>query len=414
MNKFFTATITFLIFSTIIFAEEMTPLQLLEKYKANRGLLKSHIIQSEELTEVIDSAYGNTPQWVRTIAEFRTDGNRVDSTTKRWINLSAPGDQCPDEDAGINTVIWDGKRWITFQQNTEQASISEKEKHKNEFVSYGYSGASLNGFFWGDKKPVENILAQSTKIDLRSQMDKVSGVNCYVIDADTTYGKYSLWIDPDHGYGIARAKVSKSGNDIVYDRVLQQIDISDFTFSIDNVEFQKIGNGWVPISADYQVSTQYADGRIITEKTNHKRIQINPNPDFKAIGAFVPNIPDGTYIAIEGVDGIGYRWLQGKPVPNIDKSFFEQLDDMTEQIKREEKSEVVNVTNKTIENPDKKVPVAIDMPAKSPNAKDSKQKDSYELSSFSVSKLVLAGVIVVGIGGCLVFRLARRRNHAGD
>jgi len=34
---------------------------------------------------------------------------------------------------------------------------------------------------------------------------------------------------------------------------------------------------------------------------------------------FVPDIPDGTNISIEGVNGIGFRWLQGKPVPNACK-----------------------------------------------------------------------------------------------
>jgi hypothetical protein len=401
MNKFIMTAMTVIFFSPIIFAEEMTPLQLLEKYKANHELLKCYITQSEELTEVRDTANGDKSSWTRTLSEFRTDGNRVDSTTKRWIHLSAPGDQCPDEDAGINTVIWDGKRWISFQQNTEQAFISEKETHKNEFVSYGYSGASLNGFFWGDKKPVEDILVQASKINLRSQTENVNGVNCYIIDADTTSGKYSLWIDPEHGYNIAKAKVSKNGNDILYGRAIHQIDISDFTFSIDKVEFQKINHGWVPILAEYQISTRYTDGRVITEKTNHKRIQVNPNPDFEAIGAFVPTIPDGTDITFEGVNGIGFIWSQGKPVPKIDNRFLDDLDNATKQIKQEVKPEVVKTTDAQSKNNSSATNI--------PVATDGTERKNPKYLSFPTWALILAGVAGVGIGGWFIHLKRRQR-----
>jgi hypothetical protein len=426
MSKSIMTIMMFLIPSTVIFAEEMTPLQLLGKYKANRDLLSRHITQSDEVTESIDSAEGNKPTWSRDLIEFRTDGKRVGSTIKMWRDLTGPDDKGSDKKLMTKNIVWDGETWYEFIPNNKWAFISKKEQHKNEFVSYGYMGSSLDGYFWGDFRRVDDILAQTPNINLRPQTEKVNGVDCYIVDADTTYGKYSLWIDPQHGYNIAKANVYKSGDDMLYGKPISQHKkpeipegsivgkiperINEFSFSIDNVKFQKVGEGWVPVEAEYQFTEQRIDGQVVVEKKNHKRVQIDPNPDFEAMKAFVPDIPDGTNITIEGIDGIGYRWLQGKPVPNIDKSFFAQLDDVTQEIKSDIKETIVTKTGDS----NKITPATGEKPLVTPNPKDVEQKDTYKLSSFSVSAMVLAGVIVIGIGGYLVFRLARRRNHAGD
>ena len=276
-------TMMFLISSTVIFAEEMTPLQLLEKYKANRDLLKSHITKSEELTEERDSENGDRPTWLRELTEFSTDGKRVGSTIKMWHDLSGPDDKGSDKKLIIKNIVWDGETWYEFLPNNRWAFISKKEQNKNEFVSYGYMGSSLDGYFWGDFRRVEDILAQASNINLRSQTEKVNGIDCYIIDADSTYGKYSLWIDPQHGYNIAKANVYKSGDDILYGKPISQHKkpeiatvapivgkiperITEFSFSIDKVEFQKVGEGWVPVEAEYQFTEQRVDGQVVTEK----------------------------------------------------------------------------------------------------------------------------------------------------
>ena len=423
--------ITMLLFSfpIIIFAEEITPLRILEKYKANRELLKNHITHSEEITETRDTAYGGSPEWKRILSEFRTDGKQIDSTTQMWRNLSGPDDQSSNEKPFIKNVIWDEQNWTEYLPNNKWAFISKREKHKNEYIYRAYSGSSLDGLFLGDDRPVEDILAEASNINFRPQMDSVNGINCYVIDADTTSGKYSLWIDPEHGYSIAKAKIHKSGDDILYGKPISKHEapkipkgvvvrvkvpgkIKDFTFSLDKVEFQKVSEGWVPVEAEYQFSTKYVDGRVIAEKKSHKRLQIDLDPNFKAIGAFVPNIPDNTNIAIEGVDGIGYRWLQGKPVPNIDKYFFEQLSDVSEQIKHGIKSEVVEPTNEKTETSSKEMPNAIGTQSETSNAKVDEQKNNPKHSLFLVFTFILGSVIIVGIGLSLIFYLLRRGNHA--
>jgi len=73
-------------------------------------------------------------------------------------------------------------------------------------------------------------------------------------------------------------------------------------------------------------------------KQHHKRTNIDLNPDFEAIGAFVPDFPEGTRVYLEDAPGIRYIWQNGKLVPHVDQSFLDVLDNEIEQIKSEPKS----------------------------------------------------------------------------
>jgi len=68
-------------------------------------------------------------------------------------------------------------------------------------------------FLGGDLEPLDVILKKSSNIELFPDMEKVNGFDYYVIEAVTPHGKYKLWIDPEHGYNVAKAETHKANNE---------------------------------------------------------------------------------------------------------------------------------------------------------------------------------------------------------
>ena len=70
---------------------------------------------------------------------------------------------------------------------------------------------------------------------------------------------------------------------------------------------------WLPIEANYRIITDYDDQKA-TYKKHHKRTYVNLKPDFEAIKAFTPKIPEGAIVILDWAPGIRYTWQNGKPV----------------------------------------------------------------------------------------------------
>ena len=130
---------------------------------------------------------------------------------------------------------------------------------------------------------------------------------CYVIDAKTKRGDYSLWIDPQHGYNIARMEVRRDKGDTIYeDRVVK---VSS-RFVLKNVRFEQIGDTWVPMEGKIE---QVQDDKMVS--LEHRRTQVLLNPDHSALCSFcADDIPDGTKVIIPGSFDQQYTWQKGKAV----------------------------------------------------------------------------------------------------
>ena len=160
-------------------------------------------------------------------------------------------------------------------------------------------------------------------------MEKVNGFDCYVLEAVTSHGEYKIWIDPEHGYNIAKAETHKANNDILSTGVTKH-EYADMPpgrsykgkrpgsrdavhFYMDNVSFRKVNGVWLPMEADHRIIVDY-DDRKATYKKHHKRTYVNLTPDFEAIKAFIPKIPEGSIVILDWSPGIQYMWQNGKPV----------------------------------------------------------------------------------------------------
>ena len=178
-------------------------------------------------------------------------------------------------------------------------------------------------FFSGDEERVDSILLhQPDAVSIRDKMEQAGGTECYVIDAETKHGKYSVWIDPEHGYNIAKAVVQRQENDLFYGRTLKKEEY-DFC-SLKNVRFEKIDGIWVPMEFDTDLNRNVDFGKQINpkwpvrlsseQKGHHKRTVVILNPDHDKLGSFVQDdIKNGALVLVVGVEG-KYKWRDGKVV----------------------------------------------------------------------------------------------------
>ncbi len=72
------------------------------------------------------------------------------------------------------------------------------------------------------------------------------------------------------------------------------------------------------MAASYDIRLEQVDGRVHTSTTHCKRLRIDLKPDFQALGAFVPDVPDGTPVYDVNTQE-KYVWEGGGFMPPADK-----------------------------------------------------------------------------------------------
>jgi hypothetical protein len=189
-----------------------------------------------------------------------------------------------------------------------------REKASRNTTLAQYPAAPLDGYTaltpWPQNgRTVETVLSMS-KVSVRPQTEVVNGLACHVIDASNEKQRFTLWIDPSHGYQVAQAEYQ--------DRNLSS--------SFRDVRFQKHGDVWVPMQGTvHQVWSK--NGKVMSEGTIRiKRLSIDLKPDFAAAGAFVANLPNGTRVKVHDNPGLRYVWQNGRIVPDIDDSAIAAID----------------------------------------------------------------------------------------
>ena len=248
------------------------------------------------------------------LSEMRFDGDRTNLRTLRWGDLTQQITDLPKNEALYRSYLWDGKQYIKYLRESFGGKYPNKV-----IISKGYGNENMalrgvmQGQFRGDSVRVDSILRKSRNISVRDEMEEIRGSNCYVIDAITEHGKYSLWIDPKHGYNIAKAMVQKKEHQLFSKRPPSENYVS--LEVNENVRFQQIDGVWIPMESVHKYDGNYADGYFSKSNTHIKRTEVILNPDHDMIDSFVPDdIANGTRVDIVQVPGISYIWQDGKVV----------------------------------------------------------------------------------------------------
>lgn len=194
-------------------------------------------------------------------------------------------------------------------------------------------GGALNGNIFGNNhKNVAKLLSDANDFHVHDAREDINGVPCYVLEATTEYGKVTAWIAPEKGYSALKWSIHKTSGDLFNEDHLQ----SDSWLAVfDGVGLQKVGGVFVTKCGVFTLTTENSNGRKVVDRYEYKVSNVHLNPDFEAIGAFVPDIPDGTRVYVEEAPGVRYLWQDGKIVPADDPT-FEEIDKMVEELKDEQ------------------------------------------------------------------------------
>jgi hypothetical protein len=283
--------------------------ELLDKYAETQDKLKSFILKFE-----VDGIEGSTSflRLLRHIGkgkagsftEIRFDGRRVRRHCRLWGHIGMKPEFTPKNEAKYQSRLWDGKTFFQY----DKGDISQRggRLHIRDFrddvkkvkdIYESHRRTPLRGFLEGDVERVDSILRKADTISVRHETERVGKSQCYIIDAVTRHGKYEVYIDPEHGYNIAKATVERARGDVVFivDYVLGARE--RMFFSMENVRFRKIDDIWVLMEADIEYDRTFRNGSFYRSKYHHKRTQFILNPDHDALGSFIPDdIEDGTTV----------------------------------------------------------------------------------------------------------------------
>lgn len=302
----------------------------------------SHNLRKETINEKGEMSFS--------AGEICYDGYRKAERTYAWGKINeAPA--IPSREQGLyDSRMWDGVAYYQYQRwgyqiggETDRGRLSRVrtqtlDKLARWFRSGGRvvdlkPGESHNyyyrlsqpefGYFKDDLERLDRVLLeQSESLSVRPKTDKVNGADCYVIDAATRRGRYTVWIDPRHGYQTARVTVARRTGDealCVVGFLVPPKGKIDTT--IDYLRFRNIGGVWVAVETRTQYHRDFGfDNKYCRYRTHLRITSVQLNPDHEALRSFVPHdVPDGAFVQDtewSGKEGAGQLvWRNGKPVP---------------------------------------------------------------------------------------------------
>jgi len=323
-------------------------------YQSFRMKLAADITSERSWTDIIEKGKRKAGSSI----EIRFDGNRFYSCYKLWGNCFPDAvTYCPKEDPRVHYwKIWNGRNYYKSGMEPDWMLRDNLEKNPNlhnlegeELERYfkerrrvfiydtikdrSHIPKSGNGiitlgrmdFYFTDmcgggvffyEPELESALRKAEPLVLRKKTETISGSECYVMEAHEKDSDYKLWIDPSHGYNLAKfQKQSRLRSERERDKLLR--------YDINDVIFKQMDGVWVPMEADYLFSSTDNNG-IIKSKIHIKITDIQINPDHEALGSFIPDFPkNGWGVRIEEFENTDkkydFSWQDGKVVDKAGK-----------------------------------------------------------------------------------------------
>jgi len=268
--------------------------------------------------------------------KFRHDNGRAE-WRGRIFKYDEYGNIDPNMDHTINE-IFTGKRHISFgnpvKESLRGALVStDFEEDFKDFMENPTEGGPLWGRIYGNNhKTIAELLAESK--DLTMHQEVLDNTPCFVLEGTTKYGRTTAWIDPQMNYSALKWTIEKKSGDLFNDKPKP---IDSWLAEFDLVRFIQIDGQFIPEQALFNLKTTLKDGQKHSSRQEYKISNIRLNPDFKSMGAFEADLPNGLRIYSKEVTGIKYKWKDGEVVPDVDGATFEEIDTMMDEIKKENK-----------------------------------------------------------------------------
>jgi hypothetical protein len=331
MNKrvLTSALVVWASFSSLPAAEKPSEValpQLLAQYAQTQDKARSFILKVQTVStgSSYDQAGGLTARDVTTYTEREVhyDGQRVKEIRRIWGYANSHSPDVPEDRPIYISYLWDGKDLYQYSTNTIEGRPPRLKLHrsKTDVVPMQFAHDPLNDVKGGRR--LDTVLREAETVSVRETREDIGGSSCYVVDAVTKNGQFTVWMDPQHGYNPAQLLW-------VHDAPAGQLSWRELR---KNVRFEQIDGVWIPMEADIEVAHRSSD--YSSEGVTHaRRTQFLVNPNHDALRSFVPDdVANGSRVEIVGVWGISYTWQDGQLIPNVDSAAIDAIDRMTAEI----------------------------------------------------------------------------------
>ena len=303
---------------------------------ANYDRLQSWIVRSTQSIES-RSARGDV-KYVHAY-DIRFDGNRASVRWHEWGELHEGAKPVPQEKAKYKSLSWYGDRYVNYGRSSDpnnagSAIIDARPRERDvKFLQHRNPCSYLAGFCClAAYERIDAVFRQARTISVRDEREIVNGVECYVIDANTPNGNIRAWIDPQHGYSIARIdqRRSRAEGHLDYGEPMQ---MKEVTFTLQCTRLGIVDGVWLPMEFEWTAHSVRANGESATDKRQVRIDEAILNPDHDALGTLVPSdIRNGADVWVPPVLQIRYTWKDGKLVTRIDERVVAEIDKTLEKM----------------------------------------------------------------------------------
>ncbi len=322
-------------------APSMDVAQLLRNCRENLDEFASWRLKCE----VRSQAHVDDQERPGTLTHFdlRSDSRRMCKRQWLWQDVNETKDTTlHPEEAAYLRLMWDGHTYRKYlKQDREDTGVlfyddfatlePSMKEYEIKSLQYRHEASFAMGHFPGSFRRIDEVLLQTRSVSLREDREVVNGIACYVVDANTTHGDITIWIDPEHGFAIAKRQIetTKAAGHVRYGRITG---FDTFRETYYTTHFECVDGIWIGTEAtrtrEYVIrGTRYTD-------TAHAEItEFAPNPDHEALGSFEEDdVPNGTLVIIVPVTHIRYVWQDGELIKHVDDDIVERIDGMLETV----------------------------------------------------------------------------------
>jgi hypothetical protein len=317
----------------------LTATELLDKFAAAQAQLKSFIAHYELNRQDAVSS----PPWKGSYSragETRFDGRQISERARLWGQIT-PDTVRSKAEPYYKSRLFDGQWSYSLEQPFWR--LDDKRAHLPQGVlgtlSLRRPSASPEDLVEAldlcdsavalclgvpphDNKRFDGRIRDAASLRVRDKLDPAGAEPspCYVLEADTPQGRYTVWLDPAHGFQMAKVILERRpGHQRTtpghpYTLIAGERDVS----VVDGVRFAKSGEVWVPIEASGALDNTFAKVGSTRMRFQIKITKFLLNPDHEALRSFVPDdIRNGATVFItSAADASGgllkYEWHDGQ------------------------------------------------------------------------------------------------------
>lgn len=200
---------------------------------------------------------------------------------------------------------------------------------------------NLDGYMFGSShRSVPDLLAEG-ELHLHDDQETIDGERCYVLEATTKYGTVKAWIAPGKGYHALKYAIDKKKDDLFDETPFGALGEPGkkgvrWTALLHSAQVERVGDVFVPVAGELSYTSYLEDGEKHVQRYTVERNDIDLNPDFEALGAFVLGVPNGTRVLRDDFPGISWEWQDGKVVPSVSASDVDVIDKQISQLRDKE------------------------------------------------------------------------------